>query len=625
MLRVGTANVQPRSAPQWMAFVRRLAELGYSEGRNFTYDHVQIPGTEAWEATYREVVARKPDIVVAAGPELSLKSALAAADKLPVVMIAVDYDPIARGYVTNLARPDGNVTGVYFQNTELAGKHLQLLKEAFPDMTAATVFWDRLSADYWAALQVAAPQLGIRLAGVEFRDRPYDYARAIVQVAPDARKFLLAQASPFFFLDRVPLAEIALQHRAVTMFATRKFGRRGGPDELRGEPDGHVRARRQLRRSNRQGRETRRSGDRAADEIRTDHQPEDREGVGRHDPAVAPRPRRRGDRMKRRTLVATLGGAALVWPRATRAQHGPMPVIGFLGSASAAPWEKRLRAFHQGLGETGYIEGKNVAIEYRWAETHVDRLPALAAELAQRRVDVIAVIGGVDVDGGGQGGDVDDSHRLPHQQRSGRDGSRRQPEPAGRQHHRRLDDGRAGRAQAGGAAARHAAGGEDLRRPRQSDQSRQHRGRRAPHPGGDPGARPASSISSLPATTPSSTPPSPTLARLRPDGLVIAADLFLNTRTEKVAALAALQRLPTISPYREFTESGGLMSYGGGIVEGCRVAGTYVGRVLKGAKPGDLPVLLVTKLELTINLKTAKALGLAVPSMLTERADEVIE
>jgi putative ABC transport system substrate-binding protein len=121
MLRIGTANVQPRSAPQWVAFVQRMAELGYLEDKNFVYDHVQIPSTQVWEASYREVVARKPDIVVAAGPELSLRSALAAADKLPVVMIAVDYDPIALGYVTSIGRPTGNVTGVYSQRVELAG------------------------------------------------------------------------------------------------------------------------------------------------------------------------------------------------------------------------------------------------------------------------------------------------------------------------------------------------------------------------------------------------------------------------------------------------------------------------------------------------------------------------
>ena len=153
---------------------------------------------------------------------LSLKSALAATDKLPIVMIAVDYDPIARGYVSNLARPTGNITGVYFQSTELMGKRLQLLKEAFPDMAAATMFWDRASADHWAAAQVVAPQFGVRLTGVEFRERPYDYDKAIAGVAPGNRTFLIAVASPFFFLDRARLADFAFRHRAVLLTSTRE-------------------------------------------------------------------------------------------------------------------------------------------------------------------------------------------------------------------------------------------------------------------------------------------------------------------------------------------------------------------------------------------------------------------
>jgi putative ABC transport system substrate-binding protein len=198
-----------------------MAELGYVEGRNFVYDHVQIASPESWEATYREIVARQPDVVVAAGPELSLRSALAASGKLPVVMIAVDYNPVARGYVASLARPAGNVTGVYFQSTELAGKHLQLLKDVFPDIVSAAAFWDELSADYWAALQAVAPQLGIRLVGSEFRQRPYDYERALAALAPENRKHLLAHASPYFFLDRILLAEVALRHGTALMLGTR--------------------------------------------------------------------------------------------------------------------------------------------------------------------------------------------------------------------------------------------------------------------------------------------------------------------------------------------------------------------------------------------------------------------
>jgi ABC-type uncharacterized transport system substrate-binding protein len=215
-LRVGTANVQPRTAPQWVAFVQRMAELGYKEGENFTYDAIQIPNADAWEASYRTIVAQKPDIVLGAGPERSLQAALAAADGLPVVMIAVDYDPLAKGYVRSLSRPSGNVTGVYFQNVELVGKRLEIVKEAFPHVKTMTVFWDKASADHWTALQTVAPRSGIELTGVEFRERPYDYDRAFAEAAARGN-FFYAGGSPFFFLDRTRLAELAIKHRMASI------------------------------------------------------------------------------------------------------------------------------------------------------------------------------------------------------------------------------------------------------------------------------------------------------------------------------------------------------------------------------------------------------------------------
>jgi putative ABC transport system substrate-binding protein len=226
-LRVGTANVQPRTAPQWVAFVQRMAELGYKEGENFTYDHIQIPSPDAWETSYRTIVAHKPDIVLGSGPERSLKAARAAADGLPVVMIAVDYDPVAKGYVRTLSRPSGNVTGVYFQNVELVGKRLELAKQAFPNVTTMTVFWDRSSADHWASLQAVAPQFGIELKGIEFRERPYDYERAIAK-ATAAGNFFYAGGSPFFFLDRTRLAEIAIQYRMAMICELREHIAEGG-------------------------------------------------------------------------------------------------------------------------------------------------------------------------------------------------------------------------------------------------------------------------------------------------------------------------------------------------------------------------------------------------------------
>ncbi len=212
-LRVAVVNVQPKTAPNWAIFVRRMAELGHVEGKNFVFDHAQLSSADTWEAQYRDAMTRKPDVVVAAGPETALLAARAAAGKLPIVMIAVDYDPIVRGHVASLARPGGQVSGVYFQNAELAAKHLQLMKEMLPDVATTAVFWDRHAADYWAAVQREAPKRGIKLAGVELVKRPYDYEAALGALAPAERRFLLAQSSPFFLLDRVALAQAAIRYR----------------------------------------------------------------------------------------------------------------------------------------------------------------------------------------------------------------------------------------------------------------------------------------------------------------------------------------------------------------------------------------------------------------------------
>lgn len=216
-LRVGTANAQPRSAPQWAAFLRRMAELSYREGQDFFYDHLQTPDPQAWVETYRKVMESNPDIVVAAGPEPSLKAAIETAGKRPVVMVAVDYDPVAKGYVKSLSRPSGQVTGVCFQSVELAGKRLEMLREAFPDVSTMIVFWDRASIDHWSALQEIAPRVGLQLIGLEFKARPYDYEAALAGRLPPGRSFFYAGASPFFFLDRAALQELALRHRLLSI------------------------------------------------------------------------------------------------------------------------------------------------------------------------------------------------------------------------------------------------------------------------------------------------------------------------------------------------------------------------------------------------------------------------
>src|SRR6516164_7411938 len=197
MLRVGTVSGTQKLSPQWIAFLRRMAELGYQEGKTFAFDFLPAANEEGYETGYRTLVAREPDIIMATGVEIALKSALAATRTLPIVMIAIDYDPFARGYVTSMARPSGNVTGVFFQQIELAAKRIQLVKDAFPNMSAATMFWDRSSADQWKAAQNAAAALGIRLSGVELREPPYDYEQALREVLPDYRGMVIVATSAF--------------------------------------------------------------------------------------------------------------------------------------------------------------------------------------------------------------------------------------------------------------------------------------------------------------------------------------------------------------------------------------------------------------------------------------------
>jgi len=228
ILRIGTASTQPRTVPFWRAFDQRMTELGYQEGKNYTFEYLAVSGVDEYEAGYRQIIARGVDLIIASGPELALKSAIASAGTIPIVMIAIDYDPFARGYVTSLAKPTGNVTGLFLQQIELTAKRLQLLKSEFPDLKAVTVFWDQITADQWEAAQRAGSALGLRLSGIEFRDPPYDYGKAMAQMDQDYGRTLLVLVSPFFFRDRQRLADVALRQGLVSMFGFREWVDAGG-------------------------------------------------------------------------------------------------------------------------------------------------------------------------------------------------------------------------------------------------------------------------------------------------------------------------------------------------------------------------------------------------------------
>jgi putative tryptophan/tyrosine transport system substrate-binding protein len=228
MLRVGMVAAQPRSSAPYAAFLERLAELGYQQGKNLAFEFIQATTADDYARGNRELAKRGVDVLMAAGPEVALKAALEVTDTLPIVMLAIDYDPLALGYVTSLARPARNITGIFLQQIELTTKRLQVVKDMFPDLRAATVFWDWISADQFRAMQSAAPPLGVQLFGSELHEQPYDYEKALAQAPSDYRSWLFVMTSPFVFRDRARLAEFALRHRAASVFAFREWVDVGG-------------------------------------------------------------------------------------------------------------------------------------------------------------------------------------------------------------------------------------------------------------------------------------------------------------------------------------------------------------------------------------------------------------
>jgi ABC-type uncharacterized transport system substrate-binding protein len=244
-LRVGSCSLRNPAIGFLEAFSPRMAELGYVVGQNLTLDYVDLQGqADRYGAAMRQLVERKADILIAFGPEDALKAAIAATKTIPIVMAAIDFDPFALGYVTSLARPTGNITGIVLAQIELAAKRLQLVKDAFPAISKATVFWDRLSAGQWYATRDNAAKFGFDLAGIELSDYPYNYARALAQAPPDHRGFLFTMTSPLSARDRDQIVQFSLLNRLPSMFVFREYVDQGGlmaygPNRVVGSPE-HI-------------------------------------------------------------------------------------------------------------------------------------------------------------------------------------------------------------------------------------------------------------------------------------------------------------------------------------------------------------------------------------------------
>jgi len=229
VFRLGVLQNLP-PGPGYLALVQQLQVLGYDEGRNLQIDFMQLGNTDADRpiAMAAELVGHGVDAIYAGGPEVVLKAAVTATHTVPIVMVAIDYDPLVRGYVASLARPGGNVTGVFMQQIELTPKRLEFLTQTVPELARVVALWDRFSADQFEAAREAARSLKIPLDGIECADPPYDYERAPAGVEGGHRDALLQMTSPLFFVGRQRLVAVALDHRLPSMFAFRQWVDEGG-------------------------------------------------------------------------------------------------------------------------------------------------------------------------------------------------------------------------------------------------------------------------------------------------------------------------------------------------------------------------------------------------------------
>ena len=325
--------------------------------------------------------------------------------------------------------------------------------------------------------------------------------------------------------------------------------------------------------------------------------------------------------IERRQFISALGGAA-AWPLAARAQQPALPVVGFLHSGSAEPYAHQVAAFKDGLNETGYVEGQNVAIEYRWAEGQIDRLPALAADLAQRQVAVIVTSGGYVSALAAKaatssipivsiiGGDPVQEGLVASFNRPG--GNLTGATLFAYSAAKRLELLHELIPKAVIIVALFDPSDPVVALDRESLQA-------------------ASQTLGLhlrfanAGTANELEVAFETVDRDRPDGLFVGSNPFFIRQRDQLIGLAAHHRIPTIYAFREFPAAGGLISYGSRLADTYRQVGIYTGRILKGENPADLPVVQPTKFELVINMKTAKALGLVIPAGLISIADEVIE
>jgi putative tryptophan/tyrosine transport system substrate-binding protein len=606
------------------AFQQVLQQLGWIDGRNLRID---IRWGESDAERHRkyaaELVELAPDIILASGTP-SVAALQQATRTLPIVFVSV-VDPVGAGVVDTLARPGGNTTGFMLFEYSLSGKWLELLKQIAPRLTQVAVLRDRVNPSGLAefgVIQAVAQSLRVEVSAVIVRDAG-EIERAVTAFARSANGGLIVTGSAAASARHDLIIALAARHKLPAVYTQRSDVTGGGlmfygPDRVD---------------------QFRRAAD-YVDRILKGEKPADlpvqaptkyelvinlktAKALGLEVPATLLAHGRRGDRVKRREFITLFGGAAVAWPLAARAQQPAMPVIGFLRSTSIERSAHLVTAFRQGLKEAGYFEGENVAIEYRWADNQLDRLPVLAAELVQRRVAVIATAGppavfvakaatttiptvflvgddpvklGLVTSLARPGGNLTGINFFSGELTAKRLELLRELVPGAARIAVLVNPANAANAETTVKDVEVAARIMGLQIQ----------------------IFKASTRNEINAAFAS-------LVRERHDALFVGVDSFFTSRRVQLANLASRHAVPTTFSAREIAEAGGLMSYGPSIADVWLQVGAYTGRILKGAKPADLPVVQSSKFELVINAQTAAMLGLTVPPTLLSVADEVIE
>src|SRR5262245_22816761 len=226
MLRVGFVGIQPRESWLYATFLERMTELGYQEGRNFTFEYIQTPNIEGYEKGYRELAARKVDVFLAVGNERALRAALSAAEGRPIAFLAIDFDPLAKGYVASLSQPGGNVTGIFVRQLELAAKRVEIAREAFPSAKVVGIAFDTVSREQRDAAAEAARKLGLEPRMIEMKGQ-HGYGGAFDAMHDARGQPIILPAGPMFFRDREAIAQALRERRIPSIAAFRENSEAG--------------------------------------------------------------------------------------------------------------------------------------------------------------------------------------------------------------------------------------------------------------------------------------------------------------------------------------------------------------------------------------------------------------